>query len=733
MGIQVAEGRPPSDRVIVPKRRGVSINVWLGLALVGLIAVVYAPVRHHAFLNYDDNEYVTDNPHVTAGLTRDSFVWAWTQPHSATWHPLTTLSHLLDCQLFGLTPGPPHVANVLLHASSTLLLFGLLVRMTGRPWRSACVAALFGIHPLHIESVAWVAERKDVLSTVFWMLTLWAYVGYVRRPQPRRYALVLAAYVAALLSKPMVVTLPFALLLLDVWPLQRLRGWHAREGESSPCVPPRPHALTVLLIEKLPLLALAGAASAITILTQRHAGAVVSLQRSSFADRVANALVSYVAYLVKMLWPSGLAPIYPFVAPLPVWQVLGATGLLAAVTVGAVWSARRAPYLLVGWLWYVGTLVPVIGLVQYGSHAMADRYTYVPSIGIFLMVVWGIADWFRTWEHRRIAGAMAGSAAIAAYAVVTAIQLRHWQDSVSLFRHTLSVTRDNAVAELHLGVALVAQGQREEGSRHISAGERITRETEVRHYARVLQSDPTAIEAHVKLARLLADSGDTNGAAAQYRDVIGLNPSLAGAHNNLAVILESTGRTDEAIAEYREGVRLEPQRAESRSNLAAILASAGHPTEAIEQFQAALQLQPQLAAARFGLASAYAQAGNVRLAIAELDDLLRQQPNWTAVAATLAWLLATSDDPSLRDPVRAVQLAEAAARRTEQSDADVLGSLAAAYAAAGRFPEAVRAAERGLDLARAGGRTPLATALTERLAHYRAGLALPADAGRPSD
>lgn len=772
MSDRAVDSSQPLSRAATPHRRAVALNVWLCLALLGLTAAVYAPVRQHAFLNYDDNEYVTENPHVTAGLTRGSIVWAWTEPHSATWHPLTTLSHLLDCQLFGLHPGPPHVVNVILHVLSTLLLFGVLTRMTSQRWRSACVAALFAVHPIHIESVAWIAERKDVLSTVFWMLTLWAYVEYVRHPCRRRYALLLAAYAAALLSKPMVVTLPFALLLLDLWPLRRLtverRGsppqgsvdslphgrsrrprkhtgassartklssdnsrttvrleerpsrWRRYEGRDS---------LAVLLIEKLPLLALAAVVSAITISTQRKAGSLVSLHRSSLADRAANALVSYVAYLVKLLWPSGLAVIYPFEAPLPTWQVLGAAVFLVTASVVAVWGMRRSPYLLVGWLWYVGTLVPVIGLVQYGSHAMADRYTYVPSIGMFIIAAWGIPDLLRRWRRRRVACAVAAVVAIAAYAIVTSLQLRHWRDSISLFQHTLSVTHNNAVAELHLGAALLAQGQRDEGLRHLADGERLNRETEEQHYARVLRSDPTSSEAHVKLARLLADGGDVDGAATHYREALRLDPNLAPAHNNLAVILESTGHTDEAIAQYREGVRLEPQRAESRSNLAAALANAGHPAEGVEQFRAALQLKPQLAEARFGLASAYAQAGQVRQAVAELDALLRKRPDWTAVEATLAWLLATAEDAEVRDGARAVQLAEDAARRTEYRDADVLNSLAAAYAEIGRFADAVDTVERAIELARANDRAALATALTERLERYRAGLRLRADSG----
>jgi tetratricopeptide (TPR) repeat protein len=693
-------------------------TLWIGLALFGLIAAVYAPVRHHAFLNYDDNEYVTENPHVTVGLTRDSFMWAWTSPHSATWHPLTTLSHLLDCQLFGLEPGAPHVVNAVVHALSGVLLFLVFARMTAQPWRSACAAALFALHPMRVESVAWIAERKDVLSTFFWILTMWTYAAYAQRRGVLRYALLLLSYLAALLSKPMVVTLPFVLLLLDGWPLRRITS-----PENAVLVGATGRLpLRTLLIEKLPLLVLAAVVSAITVVNQWNAGAMVGLQRLSLADRFANALISYVAYLGKMLWPSRLAVIYPYEEPIPTWRIAGAAVLLVVLTALALWQRRGHPYLLVGWLWYLGTLVPVSGVFQAGSHAMADRFTYVPSIGIVLIAAWGIPDLLRRWPHGQAACAAAAASAIAAYTLVTAVQLRHWRDSVSLFRYALSVTHDNAVAETHLGMALVALGQRDDGARHIAAGDRITREVEARHYAEVLRRDPGAADAHVKLARLLAEGGDVDGAVAHYREAIRLVPNAASPHNNLAVVLEGAGQIDAAIAEYQEGVRLEPRRAQARSNLAAALLNAGRPREAIAQFRVALEIEPQWLDARFGLASAYARAGEAQPAAAALDELLRARPDWIAVEAALAWVLATTEDAAVRNGARAVQLAEDAARRSGQRDADVLDSLAAAYAEAGRFPEAVDTAERAVALARATGRTALVVASAQRMARYRAGL-----------
>lgn len=733
-----------------------ALHLWLSLALLLLTAAVYAPVRHYAFLNYDDEEYVTENSHVNVGLTRDSFVWAWTGVHQATWHPLTTLTHMLDCQLFGLNAGPHHLGNVILHVLNTLLLFGVLARMTGQPWRSAWVAGLFALHPLHVESVAWISERKDVLSTFFWMLTLWAYVAYVQRPGWRPYAWLVAAYIAALLSKPMVVTLPFVLLLLDVWPLGRVTWGVAatsptpaeksvkvsgkRRAPPPPVTPMGARVPATLIIEKLPLLLLAAIVGVITYAVQTHAGAVAPLAAAPFADRVENAIVSYIAYLGKMLWPTGLAVFYPYAASLPAWQVVGAAAALMLISATVLKSTRRHPYLFTGWFWYVGMLVPVIGLVHYGDQAWADRYTYLPLVGIGIMAAWGIPELLGRWRHRQVACSVAAVVALLACSAATARQLRFWRDSLSLFEHALAVTRNNYVAHFIIGSALQEQGRRDEAFPELAESLRIQPNYDKpnydiglifaargdlaaakQHYLHALRLNPSYTKVHVGLGLVLAAQGDADGAVAHYREAIRLDPSLAAAHNNLAITLENIGKTDEAIAQYAEGVRLEPQHAESRCNLAAALASAGRLPAAIEQFRTALQLAPQLVEARFGLATAYAQAGQTHEAILELDDALRERPDWPAVETTLAWLLATAQDPHLRDGARAVQLAEQATARTGHHDADVLNSLAAAYAEVGRFGEAVQTGEEAVDLARAKGQMPLVDAVTQRLALYRSG------------
>ena len=381
-------------------------NILTGLLLTAVTLSLYAPVRHFDFINFDDPAYVLNNPQVQAGITSSSIRWAFTQGHSSNWHPLTWISHMLDWQLFGRHAGGHHATNVLLHTGNTLLLFGLLIRLTGKAGRSAVVAGLFALHPLHVESVAWIAERKDVLSTFFGLWTLWAYARYADRPSAARYLAALGLFALGLMSKPMLVTWPFVLLLLDYWPLKRVDS-----------VPWR-----TLLREKVPFLVLALASAVVTFLVQREGGAVAAISRISAGMRLQTALVAYVAYIGKLVWPTRLAVLYPLAHSLPIAQVAGAVAVLAIITYAAWRGARRFPYLATGWLWYLGTLVPVIGLVQVGTQRMADRYTYIPYIGLFVFGVWGVADWA---EQRKIPrGAMAG-AAVTILSLLTALTARH--------------------------------------------------------------------------------------------------------------------------------------------------------------------------------------------------------------------------------------------------------------------------------------------------------------------
>ena len=423
----------------------------LGIAITLLTLALYWRVQGHGFLHYDDYQYVVDNPHVRHGLTRQGVLWALTSGYASNWHPLTWLSHMLDCELYGLNPQGHHLNNLLLHIANALLLFRLLLRMTGALWRSAFVAALFALHPLHVESVAWVAERKDVLSTLFWMLTLGAYLRYRERPTGTRYLATLFLFALGLAAKPMLVTLPFVLLLLDCWPLGRM---------------PSPRSLLPLVREKAPFFVLAALSSVITFWVQSHWGAVVL--SIPLKERLANALVSYVGYGAKMLWPVNLACFYPHpLDGLPLWQAAGALLLLAGVTVAVVRAGRRLPYLAVGWLWYLGTLVPVIGLVQVGAQAMADRYTYVPLIGLFVMLSWGAGSLAAKGPLPKIATAALSAALLAALLPLTWSQISHWKDSETLFAHALEVTDRNLLAHNNLGNALARQGRLEEAEFHL--------------------------------------------------------------------------------------------------------------------------------------------------------------------------------------------------------------------------------------------------------------------------
>jgi hypothetical protein len=469
--------------------RRTAIAIALGLA--ALVGIVYAPVRHFDFVQLDDPAYVIENPHVLQGLTSEGLAWALTTGHAANWHPVTWLSHMLDVQLFGLAPGPHHMASLSLHLANTLLLFGLLARMSGAPWRSAFVAALFGVHPLHVESVAWVAERKDVLSTLFWILTTWAYVAYVRStpstdstsPAPSRsaakktatpppaasqarrgslYALTLALYALGLMAKPMLVTLPFALLLLDVWPLGRL-------GPLG-----RTRART-LVREKLPLFCMAAASSAVTVLVQQKGGAVTTLESNPFSLRLQNALVSAAAYLRDAVWPARLTVIYPYPDAIPAWQTAGACVVLGGLSFMAYRLARRHPYLPVGWLWYLGTLVPVLGLVRVGLQARADRYTYVPLIGIFIAIAWGGAALAARARMPRQVAPIAAAVAIVACALAARTQVGYWQDNVSLFTRATVLTLhvDEYDAHMSLGATLAGQGRMDEALRHFTEAMRL--------------------------------------------------------------------------------------------------------------------------------------------------------------------------------------------------------------------------------------------------------------------
>jgi len=537
-------------------RTGSRASVCLILAL--LVLAAFWPVLGHDFVGFDDERYVTANRRVQEGLTAPGLRWAWSTFHAANWHPLTWMSHMLDWKLYGAHPTGHHLTSMLLHVANTLLVFMLLERMTASPVRSALVALLFGLHPLHVESVAWVAERKDVLSAFFWLLAIGAYLRYVRSPGVGRYVPVLLAAAAGLCAKPMAVTLPFTLLLLDYWPLKRL------DPEA-----PSLRTLWRLVLEKTPLFALAAASSVVTVVAQRSAGAVVSLEHYSLVVRVANAIVAYATYVWKSFWPSGLAVPYPHPgADLPGWKLAVSILVLAAVTFFAVRARRRHPYLLFGWLWYVGTLVPVIGLVQVGPQAMADRYAYVPLIGVFVMVAWGIPSAVgpllssKKAESptdpgpvRRETGLLAVMFLIVpALTIATWVQLRHWRDDMTLAARAVAVTRNNAVAHNQLGLALFRRGRAADA---------------LPHYLEAVRISPGFAEAHNNLGGALAALDRIDEALEQYGNALEIDPAYPEALLNLGVALVRQGRLDEAIERFEEAVRIRPDYGKAHGNLAA--------------------------------------------------------------------------------------------------------------------------------------------------------------------
>jgi tetratricopeptide (TPR) repeat protein len=548
-----------------------------GLALCAATLAVYAPVRRYGFSNFDDGVYVNENPHVAGGLARDGVAWAFSLAgHGANWHPLTSLSHMLDVELFGMSPGPQHLVSLALHVLAALLLFGFLQRTTRAPGRSALVAALFAVHPLHVESVVWLSARKDVLSGVLFMLTLRAYAGYARRPGARRYALVAVSLALGLMAKPTLVTLPFLLLLLDVWPLGRLPLGRAGEGASAP--EPARAGRTVaarLVLEKLPLLALSAVSSALTLVVQRSWGAVT--EALPFELRAANAAVSYVAYLGKTLWPARLAAFYPpHAESISGAALVGSALFLVAATAAAIRAGRRRPYVLVGWLWYVGTLVPVIGLVQVGDQAMADRYTYLPLIGLFVAAAWGIHD-LAPAALRRTALPAAALLAVLACMVGARAQVGTWRSDSALWEHARAVTTGNYLAEIMLGNLLAAQGRLPEA---------------IEHYGEALRVRPGSAEAHNGLGAALAEQGRWEDAVPHYLEALRLRPGFAEAHSNLGNAYSQLDRFPEAEREFAEALRARPSLALAHANLGLALLRQGKADEAFEAFSEALRLEP---------------------------------------------------------------------------------------------------------------------------------------------
>ncbi len=520
----------------------------------------YWELPSHDFVNYDDPKYVTKNDHVRAGLTGEGLIWALTSSHAKNWHPMTWLSHMLDCQIYGLNAGGHHLTSLLFHIVNALLVFLVFKRATKAFWQSAFVAALFALHPLHVESVAWVAERKDVLSAFFWMLTLWTYVLYVERPGLAGYLLVFLFFVLGLMAKPMLVTLPFVLLLMDYWPLKRFKCFQSNCGvdKLQSCRPMAPGyygSFTLLALEKAPLFVLATVSCAATFLVQQAGGAVKSLDVFPLPIRFANALVSYVIYIRKFILPLDLAVFYPHPGMPPIWLVAVCLVLLFAVSVLVFRHRHRSPYLVTGWLWYVGTLAPVIGIVQAGAQSMADRYTYIPLIGLFVIIAWGVNDLAARWTYRRFVLIISASGILTAFTICTWSQVRYWRNSITLFEHAVAVTSNNNLAHYNLGNALVKQGKLDEGiANYLEA-------------MRIKPDHPDTYNAHNSIGLALFRQGKLNEAIAHYSKAIRLKPDYEQAHNNLGVALIRQEKVDEAIRSFSRALQVKPDYAEASHNL----------------------------------------------------------------------------------------------------------------------------------------------------------------------
>lgn len=648
------------------------VFVCVLLALVGLFA--FGAVAFNDFVNYDDPDYVTANSRVQSGLNLANLAWAFGTGHASNWHPVTWLSHMLDCRLFGPRPGPAHLVNLAFHLANTLFLFLVLRRMTGAHWRSAVVAALFALHPLHVETVAWVSERKDVLSTLFFLLTLGAYTRFSQsassvdrhdsettetaaKTPPRvsaaAYVLAVAFYALGLMSKPMLVTLPFLLLLLDYWPLQRL--FHSPNlqrllpalrippetpdrGQRNQTTVPR------LLLEKLPFCALSLASCIITFLVQQKGGAVST--NLPLGARIANALVSYIRYLGKTFCPTDLSVLYPHPGRWPVWQVAGSAIILAAITVFALWRVRSRPWLAVGWLWFLGTLVPVIGFVQVGIQSMADRYTYIPLIGLFIALVWGVSEAIPAWPRRVV---LLGSGAVVALAVcagLTVRQVQFWRNSDTLFQRAVQVTSNNYLAYNNLGYYLSGRGKPLEAMTnylksleinplyddalnnmgYALAGLRRFPEA-INYYERALRVRPNHVEVHNNLGNAFSELGRLSEAIEQYSFAIRQNPEHADAHNNLGIALAMQGKLDEAIPHFRDAIRFKPGYASAHSNLGNALAAQHKLDEAIQEYQVSLNLNPGDPQAHNNLGNVLAEQGRLDEAIQHYRKALKLNAN----------------------------------------------------------------------------------------------------------
>jgi len=689
------------------------VLLLISIALVAATFVAYEPIRRNGFISYDDDVYITSNPNVSGGITRDSVIWAFTTGHTGYWHPLTWVSIIIDCSIFGPNPAGHHLVSVGFHIANAILLFWILVNMTGSTlrqssvqasspqagaiWPSAFVAAVFALHPLGVESVAWASERKTVLSGLFWMLTMLAYIRYAQRPGFKRYVLVLLAFAMGLMAKPMVVTLPFVLLLLDYWPLNRLNS---------------KFSILNSVFEKVPLFVLSAMSSVVTFVTSQHEGAVAALWRIPLNYRIANTFICYITYISKMIWPSRLAIFYPPpLANLSVATAVVCALLFFLITAICLYVGLRRRYAAVGWLWFVGTLVPVIGLVQVGSQAMADRYMYTPMLGLLFIIAWFVKDLITNRPRWKVITAVSALAVLSTLLILTRMQVGYWRNSLTLYGHALKVTENNDFAEGSYALALVDEGRLDEAESHLRKAVQIN-------------PNPMFFDDRLNLAFVLLKQGKVNEAIECLNEVIKLKPDsakAAKAHYFLATAYGMDKKYDDAIKAITSTLTLDPNYPDARKTMGALLLAAGKLNEAIPYLNEVLQSDANQVEIYENLGLAYHQLGKFKQAIQVWTKVIELKPDNASVLNNLAWLWAAADDASIQDVTRAVEYAQRACKLTGYKEAAFLDTLAVAYAAAGRFKDAIATAEQAVNIAKAQNREILVVEIQDRLDLYRAG------------
>ena len=615
------------------------MRVAISLFLAGTTFLTYWQVLDHGFLNFDDNRYVSENPHITQGLTLESMKWAFMESYTSNWHPVTWLSHMLDFEIYGTNPSGHHLTNILFHIANVILLFGVLLKMTGALWRSGFVAALFALHPLNVESVAWIAERKNLLSTFFWFLTMWSYLDYVKKGQ--MYLLMVLFLALGLMAKPMLVTLPFVLVLLDFWPLKRWDWGNMKKTIES---------IKASIIEKIPLFILVVGSCVTTYMVQKGGDAVRSTELRSLYSGLTNALVSYLEYLGKMVWPQRLSVFYPHPGnTLPAWKVLACGVVLVWATVWVVKRIRNMPYLTVGWLWYLGSLVPVIGIVQVGEQAMADRYTYIPMVGIFIAISWGLSDLMKNGKQKFLP--LLAGIFILILTALTWVQAGYWKNGVTLFSHAISVVENETpsfvIAHNNLGHALFSEKCYEESVKqyqqaikinphyavaHNNLGTALIElnryDQAIDHYREAIKLKPDYAEAYNNLGNALGDKGELNESINYYKNAIRLKKDYADAYSNLGIRLSETGQYEAAIVQYQKALEINPGLFQVHNNLAILLSSRGEIIQAIEHYREAIALDPGFTKAHNNLGSTLAGQGRFEEAIEHFEKALSIDPDY---------------------------------------------------------------------------------------------------------